>query len=234
MPAKDNKETGITKTKESDELIDVFGSRVDLEQLAKRIQVMCPGGDKLTLPEALALAQVSTVTRLNPFIGEVWYISGRGPMVGIRGARRYGNEQIAKADSSGYWTAEFFPCDIVEAGVPEDELNNVYVAFRCEIYDSISTTNYNNNLIGLIRELREAKADDPTGMALSILGKKPKWVGYGFSTKSEKTKMNKTQAARKRAESDALKKKFYIPFGANVSEYETVDEQKIIEGVVKQ
>ena len=75
---------------------------------------------------------------------------------------------------------------------------------------------------------RAAGAADPFPGAKEVCGPRPEWTGWGFSTISELSKMNKTQLARKRAESDALKKKIVIPFDFHVS----VDEfnPDVIEG----
>lgn len=197
----------------------VFGEKVELQALANRIKTMTPGGKNLSDNEAMALAQVSHLTALNPFIGELWYIPGSGPMVGIRGSRRYGNEQIKhEGGPDAYWSPHFFVCDPEEAGVPSGV--KVAAVYRCEIHDSVSTRQYQKMILETINAFREGGAPDPFGEAVKIVGPKPLWVGYGYSTPDEKSKMNKAALARKRAEADALKRRFYIPFGAGVSEYE--------------
>lgn len=206
-----------------------FGNREDISALSRRIKAMVPGGDKLKEDEALALAQVSLACQLNPFIGEVWYIPGKGPMVGIRGARRYAKEQIVKeGGADAYYWMDVQPCPPDEAGA---EAGDVHSAFKCELYDSVSTTHYTTELTTLINNLRSGGSKDPVGEARQIVGNRPVWVGYGFSTKGESTRMNKLQAARKRAESDAIKRRFDIPFGAGVSEFDTSGESpEVVEG----
>ena len=69
----------------------------DKQQLAEvnnRIKVMLPGGAKLSNDERFALAQIAVVHGLDPFNGEVWYIPGRGPMIGIKGLRKKAREQV--------------------------------------------------------------------------------------------------------------------------------------------
>ena len=194
-----------------------YGSREEVASLAKRIKVMCPGGDKLQENEALALAQVATVTQLNPFIGEVWYIPGKGPMVGIKGARRLDLEAVQK--KGGYTSMELYACDATEAGASEAQLaaNDIAASFRCEITDSASSKDYQHNLMEVIRELRAGGEPDPVKAAKDICGNRPITFGWGFSTLSETSKMNKTALARKRAEADALKKRIDIPFGAEIA-----------------
>jgi hypothetical protein len=206
----------------------MYGDRDDIDALARRIKVMVPGGDKLNTNEALALAQISQACKLNPFIGEVWYIPGKGGMVGIRGARRYANEQVKdEAGRDAYWFPDIQPCPPAEAGATESE--KVVAAFRCVIHDSASTFQYQKALTALISELRAAGYPDPYGEAVKIVGPKPQWIGYGYSTTTDQTRMNKMQVARKRAEADALKKRFYIPFGATVSEFEDKGEDDVID-----
>jgi hypothetical protein len=194
---------------------DLLGQREDVLSIAKRIRVMVKGGDKLSDNEAMALAQVSLVTRLNPFIGEVWYIPGKGPMVGIAGSRRYNNEQVET--KGGYSSAEFLSVSPEEAGVPAEVIKDVEAAWKCTITDSIATTQYLKMLTDTINTLHAAGSKDAFGDAKEVVGNKPTWIGYGYSTKSETSRMNKQQLAKKRAEADALKKKIIIPFGGDVS-----------------
>jgi hypothetical protein len=194
----------------------IFGTRGDLTAYARRIKLMCKGGDKLTEPEALALAQVATVTGLNPFTGEVWYIPGSGPMIGIAGARRI--DQESAKDHGGYSTPDTQPCPPEEAGATEAEMKDVAAAFKCEITDSTAVLEYQKMFSATLASLRESGVTDPVPVAREICGPRPKWTGYGYSLKSERSRMSKTQLARKRAEADALKRKIVLPFGAQVAE----------------
>jgi hypothetical protein len=193
-----------------------FGTHTDIEAYARRIKLMCKGGKNLSDPEALALAQVATITHLDPFIGEVWYIPGSGPMVGIAGARRVDQEDTR--ERGGYSTVEVISCPPEEAGALETELKDVAASFRAEITDTAATLEYQKMFTATLASLRECGETDPVKVAREICGPRPKWVGYGFSKKSESTRMGKVQAARKRAEADALKKKIILPFGAQVAE----------------
>jgi hypothetical protein len=200
----------------------VFGNSQELQQFAARIKMMMRGGDKLTGPEALALAQFAKVTNLNPFIGECWYISGSGPMVGIAGARRMDQEHTTEA--GGYSFPTITACSPDEAGATEAELKDVAAAFKCEITDTAATAAYIKLFGATIQTMREAGVQDPFAAAKEICGPRPSWVGYGYSTKGERSRMNKTQLARKRSEADALKKKVVIPFGAQIAETDTAPE----------
>lgn len=206
-----------TNTQKNTAVIQTYGNSEDIYSLAKRIKVMVPGGNKLTDSEAQALAQVSMVTKCNPFIGEIWYIPGRGPMIGIKGARRHGNEQILEAGGKeAYWFPDLKPCSGEEAGY-KGKLEDLEAAWKCVITDSVSTRSFQQMFLETVNVLRAGGSKDPVGEAREICGKRPEWIGYGFTVKSEQTKMNKQAAAMKRAEADALKKRFDIPFGAEVA-----------------
>lgn len=189
------------------------GTQRDLDAYAARLKIAMRGGDKLAGPEARALAQIALITGLDPFIGEVWYIPGKGPMIGIAGARRKWNEKSAAG--GGYSFVDIQPCSPEEAGATEAD---VVAAFRAVAHDSGATKEYQKLFQETLAMLREAKAEDPFQVAKEICGPKPQWVGYGYSTKSETSRMNKMQLARKRAEADALKKCIVIPFGVDVAD----------------
>jgi hypothetical protein len=205
-------------------VVNTYGETSEIMSLARRIKVMIPGGSKLSDAEAQALAQVSLVTKCNPFIGEIWYIPGKGPMIGIKGARRHGNEQIEEAGGkTAYWFPDLKVCSGEEAGYKGD-IKDLASAWKCIITDSVTTMQYQKMMMETISLLRDSGSTDPIKDAKEIVGKKPEWVGYGFSTVSESTRMSKQAAAMKRAESDALKKKFYIPFGTDISDVDTASE----------
>jgi hypothetical protein len=211
-------------TNKNTAVVQSYGQADDIYTLAKRIKVMVPGGNKLNDSEAQALAQVSLVTQCNPFIGEIWYIPSRGPMIGIKGARRHGNQQILEAGGKeAYWFPDLKPCTGEEAGYKGD-IKGLEAAYKCTITDSVSSRAYQQMFLETVNSLRAAGSKDPVGEAREICGKRPEWNGYGFSTVAEQSKMNKQALAMKRAEADALKRKFDIPFGAEVASGDTALE----------
>lgn len=193
----------------------MIGGQNDVQSFASRIRSMMRGGEKLTDRDAMSLAQFSMVTNLNPFIGECWWIPGSGAMVGIAGARR--KDQEKAAERGGYSFPIVTSCSPEEAGATEAEIKDVVAAFKTEINDSGATAEYQKLFSATIQALREAGHPDPFAGAKEICGPRPVWIGYGFSKKSEPSRMNKVQLARKRSEADALKKRIVIPFGANVA-----------------
>lgn len=207
-------------------VIQSYGESDDIYSLAKRIKAMVPGGSKLADNEARALAQVALVTNCNPFIGEIWYIPGRGPMIGIRGARRHGNQQVKDAGGpQAYWTPDYSVCSPEEAGAKG--VKDVEAAWKCVITDSVSTNAFQKMFLETVNSLRAAGDKDPVGTAREICGKRPQWIGYGYATTSEQSKMNKQAVARKRAEAEALKQRFEIPFGAEIASGDTASETEV-------
>lgn len=190
-----------------------YGNREEISALAKRIKTMLPGGEKLSENESLALAQVATVTKLNPFVGEVWYIPGKGPMVGIKGARRLENEETR--NKNGYSWMQFDVISPEDSGAPDPK--NVFRAYKCTINDVNATKAYLAVFHDALEMLRGAQSKDPYMEAKEICGPRPVWEGYGFSLIGEPSRMNPDALARKRAEADALKKRIVLPFGTEVS-----------------
>ena len=195
-----------------------YGDKTELVGMATRFKTALRGGDKLNNNELIALAQVSKLTRLDPFIGELWYIPGKGLMIGIAGARRLWNEKSAAG--GGWSSVDIQPCSPADAGYVGD-IKDLAGAYKATAYDSSASLQYQKMFLETIAAMRAAGEADPFASAKDICGPRPQWVGYGYATVSETSKMNKTALARKRAEADALKKCINIPFGLTVSaEYE--------------
>jgi hypothetical protein len=193
-----------------------FGDQQDIEIFAKRIKTMMRGGEKLSINDAMSLAQVAAVTHLNPFIGEVWWIPGSGAMVGIAGARRL--DQQETKERGGYSWPIVTSCSPEEAGATEFEVKDVVASFKTEINDSAATAEYQKMFSATLESMRSAGVADPFSAAKEVCGPRPVWTGYGLAKKSDQSRMSKVQLARKRSEADALKKKTVIPFGAQVAE----------------
>lgn len=215
-----NEQTLATRTD-----VPAFGSRNEIAVLAKRFEVMLPGGKKLNESEKLALAQVSLITRLNPFIGEIWYIPGKGIQIGIAGARRLDNEAMVKAGGRSWPT--FTLCPPEEAGVTTRDLPHLAAAIKCEISDSVENEKHFQALTEMINSLTRSGCTDPAKEARAAIGPRPSWIGYGYSTVTEESRMNKVQLARKRAHADALKQRIIVPFGVSVAVTDTRDENVV-------
>jgi hypothetical protein len=177
-----------------------WGQRAEIREIAQRIQLMAPGAKRLNENEALALAQGAVAHGLDPFNGEIWFIPGSGLMAGIKGLRKAARQQI----QGNFWT-EFEeiknPDDRHSMMIPDEAL-----AFRCILRDS-----------NTIRAYSEAWAEltskgVPVDMVPKIIGARPYIEGVGYVKRGESTKMSPVQVAMKRAEADALKRRFDLPF----------------------
>lgn len=184
--------------------LDVYGSGEDIKTLSQRIKLCLPGGNKLQDHDALALAQLSVAYGLNPFNGEVWVIVdkqgvSRGTMVGIKGLRKAARRQ------GNYWPVfdVLTNAEKQELCIPEHA-----VAYRCKVYRT-----------DVLREAAESiDLLTKVGMknAFEIYAYKPA-EGIGYATQDEVSKMKIDQRARKRAESDALKVAFDLPFATEIT-----------------
>ena len=196
----------------------------DKQQLAEvnnRIKVMLPGGSKLSNEERFALAQIAVAHQLDPFNGEVWYIPGRGPMIGIKGLRKKAREQV----HGNFWID--FREIMDEAERKRYGIEAGALAFEARIFDSENIRTYCEMVE------RMTKAGIPWDSVRGMMGDHPYTSGIGVLRPNEQTKMERVQCARKRAEADALKRRFDIPFGLNVeadTEPDAIDGEWKIEG----
>lgn len=211
--------TVLTKTS----AITPWAARQDVRELGERLQTMMPGAQRLTKPEALALAQAAVAHGLDPFNGELWFLkdkNGRslGLMAGIKGHRRSAHRQMAEEGGGNYWP-DFDVLSIDEKaalGIPPDAL-----AYRCRIRDTRTIEHY----VSQIERLLKAGLD--WDIVSDLVGARPYTEGIGYAQKSERSKMTLVQRAMKRAEAEALKRRFDLPFGIAVGTANSLD---VIEG----
>jgi len=178
---------------------------IEIRRMAQDIKDLLPNGNKLQDFETLALAHSAQALRLNPFTGEIWYIPGHGLMAGIKGHRRTAHEQIEKAGgaASSYWP-EFdlmTPVQKKEYLIPDNALG-----FICRLYDTVTLRTYSETVERLF------KAGAPWADIKHIIGDRPYTIGVGFYQSGEQTRMKPHQCGMKRAEADALKRRFDLPF----------------------
>ena len=201
-----------------------WASRDDVRELQQRLQIMLPGGSKLSPGELTALAQGSVAHGLDPLNGEIWMIPGRGLMIGVKGLRKKAREQVV----GNFWI------DFREIANPEERkragIADGALAYEARLFDSENILTYT----GAVEKLM--KAGIPWEAVKEMVGEKPYSVGIGVLKPGEQTKMERIQCAMKRAEADALKRRFDVPFGLEVvaeedslSGGEWVDESKVVE-----
>jgi hypothetical protein len=184
--------------------LSLWGNRDDVRELSGRLVKMAlPGGHRLSEPESLALAQASLAHGLDPFNGEIWMIPNTGLMIGIKGLRKSARKKV----QGNYWT-EFRritdPAERNEMAIPDGAL-----AYECSLYDTETINTYT----ATIEAMR--KTDMPWDTIMGIVGSRPRTQGIGYHKRGEPTKMTPVQCAMKRAEADALKRRFDVPFGVD-------------------
>ena len=202
--------------------ITPWAARQDVRELGERLQTMMPGAQRLTQVEALTLAQAAVAHGLDPFNGELWFLKDKGGkplglMAGIKGHRRSAHRQMAEEGGGNYWP-DFEVLDTDEKtalGIPSDAL-----AYRCLIRDTRTIEHY----VSQIERLLKAGLD--WDVVSNLVGSRPYTEGIGYAQRSEHSKMTLVQRAMKRAEAEALKRRFDLPFGVAIG---TVDSD-VIEG----
>jgi len=80
-----------------------YGAGEDIANLAKRIQIMMPGGDKLTTSQAMAAASAAVLSDANLFRGEVYaYPDVKGNLVLVDGYKLLVREAKRQCDYTVY------------------------------------------------------------------------------------------------------------------------------------
>jgi len=233
--------------------IQQWGDSTELNELKGRLlQVTMPGGTKLSPIEAVTLATVALQHGLNPINGEIWYLkntkgNAMGVMVGIKGLRRKAHEQLAleaNGATANYWP-EFEMLTQEEKSILGIPLRAL--AYRCKIRDTLTTNGYTDEIKTLL------EAGVPWDAVEHIVGVKPytEGIGYGLPEKPdpecslcngsgklpkqqgdryarncscyERSKMTLVARAQKRAEAEALKRRFDLPFSVSVGQSDVID-----------
>lgn len=204
-----------------DNALALLPDKQQLKQIDDRIKAMLPGGSKLQPGERFALAQIALMHGLDPFNGEVWYIPNRGPMVGIKGLRKKAHEQM----QGNFWI-DFR--EITDADERKRySIDTGAIAFEARLFDSENIRTYCEMVE------RMTKAGIPWDVVSGMIGSKPYTSGVGVLRQTEQTKMERVQCAMKRAEADAIKRRFDVPFGLSVevdAEPEAAPSEWQIEG----
>lgn len=182
--------------------LSAYRSREEVRELGERMQIMMPGAQRLSEPEAMAVAQISVLHGLNPFNGEVWGLKGKdgrwyGVMVGVKGLRKTARRQIDK-DRGKYWI-EFTKV------LPEkyDETEDA-VVYECRLRDNVTLEKWNEGLRTLINSGATYQE------AIEQVGPAPVSVGVGIARPGERSVMAIDARAMKRAEAEAIKKRFDV------------------------
>lgn len=181
-----------------------FGSRDEVREIVERLKLMAPSGNKLSNGELLALAQGAVAHGLDPLNGEIWIIPNRGLMIGVKGLRKKAREQVR----GNFWI-DFRTIENQEERAAM-KIPTSALAYEARLFDSENIRTYAETAERLL------KAGIPWEAVRAMIGDKPYTIGIGVLKAGENTKMEPVQCAMKRAEADALKRRFDVPFGLAV------------------
>lgn len=208
--------------------LEEYGKYEQVQELARRVKIMMPGGARLNDEEAIAVAQVAIMHRLDPFTGEVWGLkSGNawyGVMIGIKGLRKKAHEKIEETKDC-YWI-DFYPEDPAMV-LPEENCKNAK-CWRAELRDTLTLRAYTQAMQKFTSEMKI-----PYEIAKEICGASPVTVGYGVAFPNEEGKFHCQDRARKRAEAAAIRQRFDLEFQYGENEDmldEDQQDQEIING----
>lgn len=199
-------------------------------KLAIQVQKFIPGIDKLPASSQWAFAAMCLAYDVDPLTGEAWaWMSNKGPtmMFGIAGRRRKAREMLRNetGNPAADFRTELTRVDSGAYGCSPDDF-----VYECRLYDDKSSQRW----IGEFISLHNAgfSADE----AEKIIGERPYTFGVGICRATDPTRMEKNEAARKRAEANALKQRFDLRFpeaeeielttGMSEQDYERVLEVK--------
>lgn len=187
------------KVNDNGRALTIYGERGEVRELAQRITSMLPGVRQMGEAGALALAQVAHSMGLNPFTGEVWAIpqrsggqvKGFSVMAGIKGLRRAARLQ---AQANGGLYPYYRP------------------KFRLLTDDEKEMADLKPGDKALVCELEVMLSPNHPWYKVNNF-KRFTVEGIGIYRQGEHTRMEPIQVVRKRAEADALKIAFDLPFG---------------------
>lgn len=220
-PSKEERALATVK----DTALDVYGERPEIREMAQRIKLMIYNGKNLTDAESMALAQYSVGNGLNPFVGEAYYLPGKGPTPGIAGWRKKADEQLeyerrnAKAPFAR-WFVEYPEPDESERDTFDPKPGDIVV--KAIVTDSLSKTDWEQRVLGAYVKLVAAGVKDMDA-AKELVGPRPMWTALGCVRASENfggDAMSRYERACKRAEKAAIRKRFPR---INLPEFEDAD-----------
>jgi hypothetical protein len=191
---------------EERQLADFSPARVAVRELVARLKAGLKIKDA-TENEYIALATMSMAHNLDPFNGECWIIPGNGVMAGIKGLRKAADSQLPDGAYRNPILRLLQHSEYTKYAIPED----AELAALCELTRSDATQKW-------VAQLSQLTAMGmPYEEALKNFEPRPVWIGVGIVKKGEKSRMARIQLVFKRAEADAMKKAFNLPFNIDLS-----------------
>jgi len=203
----------IEPTKTQNAIAPTWGERSEIRELVARFRAGLPNAKEVPEIGLLALATAAMAHGLDPWNGEIWciYDKNKGEtslMAGIKGLRKAAKRQM---------TDRFF-YDVSFKDVPEEEWSKYALELdekgRKVEWVSICTLRRQDATSNYLAQLAQAKdlCGGNVEEAREMVGEQPRWIGIGIVRVGEKSRMEKTRLARKRAEAEATTQAFDLPF----------------------
>jgi hypothetical protein len=189
------------------QIAPIYGERSEVRELVERLRAGYPDAKKIPARGFVALATMALAHGLDPWNGEVWIIYDENKddtsiHVGIKGLRKAARKQLPEREH--YYT-RFKPIlrsEYKELGLPD----NTELAERCYI----TRTDVAGRYMELLEKMIALTGN--VSEAFERLGPIPTYEGIGVVLRSDKSRMPRPQLVKKRAEADALKRAFDLPF----------------------
>lgn len=194
-------------------------ARSDVADMIARFRAGLKGQDKLSDNELYSLGSMALAHGLDPFNGECWAIPGKGVMAGIKGLRKGADNQLAPGTFRNPSLRLLQHSEYDAYAIPE----KAELAAICEMTRSDATQQWVEQFTALCAAMGDYNE------ALKAIGPRPVWVGIGIVLKGEDSRMTRIQLVFKRAEADATKRAFNLPFNTDLSR-ENGDASNAIEG----
>lgn len=200
--------------------------RTETKEMAERFRATLSyrGANNLKDLELLALAAASLSLGLNPYLGEIWAIPGKGLMIGRAGWVKKLDENLTARGVT--WRAEYLEVREHERetlGIPKD----AKLAYVCELRRSDQIAAY----ITELERLRAIFPDMPYDQVIAMVGHPPvvRGIGYIQATEGAPGKgedktgyMSWGERCKKRAFAQACKEVVSLPYNV-FSEGDVVD-----------
>jgi hypothetical protein len=194
-------------------------ARRDVDGMIARFRAGLKGQDKLNDNELYALGSMSLAHGLDPFNGECWAIPGKGVMAGIKGLRKGADNQLAPGTHRIPNLRLLQHSEYDAYAIPD----KAEIAAICELTRTDATQQWVEQFTAVCAATKDYNE------ALKLIGPRPVWIGIGIVLKGEESRMTRIQLVFKRAEADALKRAFNLPFNTDLSR-ENGDASNAIEG----
>jgi hypothetical protein len=216
----------ITPVRTENRVALTHAARTEVREMVDRIKAGMLGSSEWPAQAVIAMAQASIAHGLDPWNGEIYVLHNKntgetGLMVGIKGLRKAARKQMPPREQFYTHFKAVLPGseDWKRYGLDEEtNKGSVTMAVVCVLRRSDVQAKH-------VEILERLHALGMTlGDAIEMAGPLPSYEGVGIVRSNERSKMEKGQLARKRAEADAIKQAFDLPFMSS-DDSESSDDQ---------